>query len=215
MPSKYWTKPAKGTGLANCILCNNPTRSHAIRVIDDVESGSFSLATENDEADFLYPVCHKCYIDIDADPTAIIDRLESERSPMLDDAGLTPSTIASLANIDELAPNKRTKSFGDEAHAVLRELASGDVFELNDDRRWVAVPLDVDAYDDARGDVLFSVIEHPESGSPAVGAVVESAHPFNDDLYLGYVASDDQTELEYTDIESVELLGSTPVENKP
>lgn len=68
---------ASDLGVAACLLCQKPTRSHVVVIEWLDERETFEPTTQLDDADALAPVCHGCYRDVDGDAARAVDRYES------------------------------------------------------------------------------------------------------------------------------------------
>lgn len=210
MPSDdAWTDVPSHIGNEPCIVCDKPTRSHAIYLLDE---GGAILPGSEDDNDLLLPVCHTCYEEHDGDATAVAEDL-TERTVqefgLVTEAGLTPGVIAEIGET-ELEETERVKALGEKsADRMARGLEPGDVFTANEDNGpWLAVPTKEDMKHKLPHTLIVTIVGYGDT--PGAGGVVLSEHTPPRPYVAKNQGEDD--DLEFEPIESLEIHGHKDID---
>lgn len=202
MSHEAWTDPPTGSGMQPCMVCDSPTQSHALRLAES-ESGEFEASTAS-ELDFLFPVCHTCFMDHDGDAESVVAKLNGEQDPLIREAGLGPAILSTAGDYDKLDPTNRVKVVGEDSalQFIDRNVEPGVVIKVNDEGPFTVIPVKDEVTMEVGEELLYSFVE--VEGQRA-GGIVESVHPMDDAYYFAFTGPD--KEMEFTSIESVEMLG--------
>lgn len=206
----HWGKPPNRVGTKKCVLCDTPTRSHALKLIDD--DGQFKPMPEHVAKDFIVPVCHSCYADHDGDGVAVCEVLNNRTSGnTLRKAGVSPTDIRdTVAGISPRARDEPKRgAVGEETakRMILNEVEPGDILMINGNNdAWVTLPIDNSEMDDMTAEIVHPVLKVSELGeSRNGGGIVRSADPMDDTMYHAYLGDADD-EVLYEEVEKVDII---------
>ena len=193
-----WTSPPS---LGTCILCEKQTKSHAVYLKEN--EGVFSPGTAEDY-DFVYAICHSCFEEVDGNAETVAARTSHGRDDMLVSFGITSNSLIT-ANMSPIRQTERVKALGKApVKDMIDDIEPGDVFEINDNKRWVIIP----SKNDLRTALEGVYLEHTMitvDDTAGSGGLVTSRDHLNDEVY--FVHQETENELEFEPIETLELIG--------
>lgn len=206
----HWDKPPNHVGTKNCILCDKPTRSHALKLVDD--DGHIKPMSEDETKDFLVPLCHSCYSEYDGDGALVCERLNERASDnVLRQAGISPTDLKNIVTgVDKRVEDEPTRSGVGENTAkqmILNDVEPGDILNINGNNdAWVTLPIDEDELEDMTAEMVFPVLKVSDLGeSESGGGIVFSADPMDDTMYHAYLGETDD-EILYEPVERVDVI---------
>ena len=198
-PENSWGEPPSEAGLKPCVLCENPTQSHAVAASQN-DDGLMEPAPAAD-ADFIFPLCHGCGQEVGFDAGKLCHQMNSSRSLLLDAAGITPKMLKDYTDVDDMESSGRTKAVGvGSITELVEELDDGDVVEINGQYEGIIIPVNEELMEDIAFDVEHNIIS--TDGDSFAGAVVRDG-----DEYGFYYAGEGDEGMNQETVESVEYLG--------
>lgn len=181
-PEASWQTPPSHIGTKQCVRCDKPTTSHAV-TLQQNDRGEIEPATSERETDFIFPVCHSCFVDVDGDAHEIAREMTDSHSTLMEQAGVTPKMLSEFTRVESMDTEGRKQVFGDSPIGqMIPALEPGDVINVNDRFDAVIIPIQEEFLNEIDIDAVHTFVSLDDFSY--AGGIMDVASGYE----LGYVA---------------------------